>query len=467
MGWCDPVQNRWMVFVACIWIECCAGPSYGFSIYSQAIKTRFGYNQQQLDTISVYSSLGVFGGLLSGLLNQCLPDWLVLLIGSLHNLAGYTIVWLFVSGRLPVPPLWELGLFTCIALNGSLYFNTVSMVTSVNNFPDNRGLVAGLMKGCFGLSSAILSTVWKVLFPDSDGSDYLLVAAIVPSALTFLLMPIVREYEADNSENGSSRTMQNLALASVPMVFLAVFFMAAPFLDGNSLQVDEMKFVVTLVILVILLYVAWKLSTNERTSVVNKILLEPLTTQEDPNNFEKYAIIEYANSSLWRTICNVDFFLVLFSSSLAIASGEVTIGNMNRVPTSLGYTQQDISIFVTLISASQFLGRFGSGALSDYFLSKYGVVRSLLVALAQFILCCGHFIIIIASILPQALYLGSILIGFSFGTIWCLGSIVVSDLFGLHHFGTLYNVMMMGNPIVLYVLSVWVARYLYDIEAAK
>ncbi|GLJ10033.1 hypothetical protein SUGI_0120620 [Cryptomeria japonica] len=229
-----------MVLVACMWIECCAGPSFGFSIYSQAIKTRFGYNQQQLDTISVYSSLGVFGGILCGLLNQCLPSWIVLLIGSLHNLAGYVVLWLLVSGRLAVPPLWELGLFTCTAMNGSLYFNTVSVVTSVNNFPDNRGLVVGLMKGCFGLSSAILSTTWKVLFPDSDGSSYLLVAAIVPSAVTFLLMPIVRKYEADNSENGSSRTMQNLALAAAPMVFLAVFFMAAPFWDGDSLQVSNL-----------------------------------------------------------------------------------------------------------------------------------------------------------------------------------------------------------------------------------
>ncbi|GLJ10030.1 hypothetical protein SUGI_0120590 [Cryptomeria japonica] len=240
MGWYDSVQNRWMVLVACIWIECCGGAFYGFSICSEAIKTRFGYNQQQLDSISAYSSVGLFGGIISGLLNQCLPAWLVLLIGSLLNLAGYTIVWLFVSGRLPVPPLWELGLFTSIAMNGSLFLNTVSMVTSVNNFPDNRGLAVGLMKGCIGLSSAFISTVWKVLFPDSDGSSYLIVAAVIPSAVTFLLMPIVRKYEADNSENGSSRTMQNLALASAPMVFLAVFFMAAPFWDGNSLQVSNL-----------------------------------------------------------------------------------------------------------------------------------------------------------------------------------------------------------------------------------
>ncbi|GLJ10037.1 hypothetical protein SUGI_0120660 [Cryptomeria japonica] len=291
----DSVQNRWMVLVACMWIECCAGPSFGFSIYSQAIKTRFGYNQQQLDTISVYSSLGVFGGILSGLLNQCLPAWLVLLIGSLLNLAGYTIVWLFVSGRLPVPPLWELGLFTCIALSGSLYFNTVSLVTSVNSFPDNRGLVVGLMKGCLGLSSAILSTVWKVLFPDSDGSDYLLVGAIVPSVVAFLLMPIVKKCEPDDCKNGSSRTMQNLALAAAPMVFLAVFFMASSFWDGHSLQGDRVKLVVTLITIAIPLYVAWKASTNERTSIGNKTVLVPLTTQEDSNNFDKYVIIEEAN----------------------------------------------------------------------------------------------------------------------------------------------------------------------------
>ncbi|XP_057863138.1 protein NUCLEAR FUSION DEFECTIVE 4 isoform X2 [Cryptomeria japonica] len=463
----DSVQNRWMVLVACMWIECCAGPSFGFSIYSQAIKTRFGYNQQQLDTISVYSSLGVFGGILSGLLNQCLPAWLVLLIGSLLNLAGYTIVWLFVSGRLPVPPLWELGLFTCIALSGSLYFNTVSLVTSVNSFPDNRGLVVGLMKGCLGLSSAILSTVWKVLFPDSDGSDYLLVGAIVPSVVAFLLMPIVKKCEPDDCKNGSSRTMQNLALAAAPMVFLAVFFMASSFWDGHSLQGDRVKLVVTLITIAIPLYVAWKASTNERTSIGNKTVLVPLTTQEDSNNFDKYVIIECADSSLWRTICSINFFLVLFSSAVAIESGGVTINNMNQIATSLGYAQQDITIFVTLISASQFLGRFGSGALSDYLLSNFGVARPILVALAQLILCCGYMLIIIAGTFPQALYLGCIFIGFSFGTNWCLSSITISDLFGLHHFGTLYNVMMMGNPIVLYVLSVWVAGYLYDIEAAK
>ncbi|GLJ10035.1 hypothetical protein SUGI_0120640 [Cryptomeria japonica] len=235
-----------MALVGCIWIECCAGLSYGFSIYAEAMKTCFGYNQQQLDTISVYSSLGFLGGIISGLINQCLPAWLVLFIGALHNLTGYGIQWMFVSGRLAIPPLWEMGLFAFVARNGPLYYNTVSMVTSVNNFPDNRGLVVGLMKGSVGLSSGILSTVWKVLFPNSDGFSYLLVTAIVPPTVAFLVMSIVKKYEPVNCKIGSSRTMKYLALASAPMVTLAMFFMASSFWDGQPLQAEVQRVVVSL-----------------------------------------------------------------------------------------------------------------------------------------------------------------------------------------------------------------------------
>ncbi|GLJ10027.1 hypothetical protein SUGI_0120550 [Cryptomeria japonica] len=466
MGY-DSFRNRWVVLVACIWLECCTGASYGFSIYSQTIKTRFGYNQEQLDTIAVFSNLGVFGGILSGLLYQYCSAWLVLLVGALHNLAGYAVLWLFLTGRMASPALWELCVVTCVAMNCELYYNTASMVTCVTNFPDNRGIVVGLMKGCAGLSSAVLSTVWQVLFPGSDGSSFLIVAAIVPSAVALMIMPVVRKYEPENCEIGSSRTMQFLAMASVPIVFLAMFLMGSAFWDANSLQGDRVEFAIILVIMALPLYVAWKAIAHERTSTTNSKLLEPLNTKGSSNYSDKYCIIEYANCSLWRAICSLDFFLVFFTSAVAIASGVVAINNMSQVATSLGYAQQDITIFVTLISVAQFLGRFGCGVLSDYFLSKFEVGRPLLTALVELILCCGNLLIIIAGTFPRALYLGCIFIGFSFGANWCLNSITVSDLFGLGHFGALYNVVMMGNPVVSYVLSIWVAGYLYDKEGAK
>ncbi|GLJ10028.1 hypothetical protein SUGI_0120560, partial [Cryptomeria japonica] len=276
--------------VVCIWLDCCTGASYGFSIYSQTIKTRFGYTQQQLDTISVFAGLGGIGGILAGLLYQCFPPWIVLLLGALHNLIGYAALWLFLTGRLTSPALWELCLATCIAMNSELYYSTASMVTCVTNFPANRGIVVGLKKGCLGLSSAILSTLWQVFFQRADGSSFLLVGGIVPSAVALLIMPIVRKYDPGDCENGSSSTMKNLAMVSAPLVFLALFLMGSAFWDGHTLQANRVEFAITLVILATPLYVAWKASNEERTSTKNSKILVPLMSQGDSNIFDRYVI---------------------------------------------------------------------------------------------------------------------------------------------------------------------------------
>ncbi|KAH9298197.1 hypothetical protein KI387_029879 [Taxus chinensis] len=78
----------------------------------------------------------------------------------------------------------------------------------------NKGIVVGLMKDCLGLSSAILSRVWRLFFLGSDGSSFLLVATILPSTVACLLMPIVRKYDpVHNSRNDNSSTTLNWAMA--------------------------------------------------------------------------------------------------------------------------------------------------------------------------------------------------------------------------------------------------------------
>ncbi|KAH9306173.1 hypothetical protein KI387_010577, partial [Taxus chinensis] len=283
MAYWDILKNRWTVLVACIWIECCAGASYSFSIYSAIIKNRFSYDQQQLDTISVFKDIGESVGIISGLLYDRFPPWLVLLLGAAQNFSGYAVIWLFLTRRLTAPALWEMCVLICVAINGQTYYNTASIVTCVNNFPANRGIVVGLMKGCLGLSSAILSRVWRLLFPGSDGSSFLLVAAIVPSAVACLLMPTVRKYEpVHNCRNDNSRTTLNLAMASAPMVVLALFLMGSTFWDGRSLQADRVEFAVAVLILVAPLLVACKVARHER--IATSTLSEPFISQDGFDN---------------------------------------------------------------------------------------------------------------------------------------------------------------------------------------
>uniref|UniRef100_A0A0C9QNL4 TSA: Wollemia nobilis Ref_Wollemi_Transcript_16030_2065 transcribed RNA sequence n=1 Tax=Wollemia nobilis TaxID=56998 RepID=A0A0C9QNL4_9CONI len=464
-AFCSKFFNRWTVLVACVWIECCAGASYSFGIYSETIKTRFGYSQQELDTISVFKDVGECVGIISGLLYDRFPPWVVVLAGAAQNVGGYTVIWLLLTGRLPAPAMWQMCALLCLAVNGQTYNNTASIVTCVNNFSGNRGIVLGLMKGCLGLSSAILSRLWHVVAPggnDSDGSSFLLVAAVAPTAVALSLMPMVyKTGPATPLAESASKTTPRLALASAPVVGLALFLMGCALWTPHSTQASRVELAAALMILALPLFVACNATSTSKSSALELLLPDHRDSDDDVAQ----PAIECGN--LWGALCSFDFMLVLFTAGVALGSGFVAVNNLNQVATALGFPQQEVSVFVSLISTWQFLGRFGGGAFSDYLLTRFGVPRPLLTAAAGLVQSCGYLLVVAASYFPWALYLGSAVIGLSFGANWSLNPTTVSELFGLRHFGTLYNVVLIGNPVVSYVLSVWVAGYLYDRESGR
>jgi len=486
--------------VASIWIECCAGASYSFSIYSGTIKTRFGYDQEQLDTISVFKDVGECVGIIAGLLYDRFPPWVGLLLGCLQNVIGYILIWLFVTERLPTPAVWEMCLVMCFAINSQTYYNTASIVTCVSNFPANRGVVLGLMKGCLGLSSAILSRFWHVIpaAQRTNGSSFLLVAAFVPSTVVCLLMPFIRKYSFDTrvdqnhmayakeeedfpnsgkdyDNNSKKTTTVKLLSTSAPIVVLAIFLMACACWNLDSSLLNRAEGVVEILILLSPLCLAWKLTgPYKRATFIASSIEEPLIIdlsaeeckQEGPRYDSDHPVDlnDRDDNSLMGALCSLNFVLVLFTSAITLGSGLAAVNNISQVATSLNYSEDDISIFVSLISISQFVGRFGGGIFSDYLLHRFRIARPLITAIAALILSCGY--VLVASGFQGSLYFGSIVIGLFLGANWCLNPTTVSEIFGLCHFGTLYNVVLMGNPLVSYVLSVWVVGYLYDKEAA-
>lgn len=100
------LHNRWLVFVAAMWMQSCAGVGYLFGSLSPVIKASLGYNQRQVAGLGVAKDLGDSVGFLAGTLCAVLPLWAALLVGAAQNLVGYGWVWLAVTHRVPVPPLW-------------------------------------------------------------------------------------------------------------------------------------------------------------------------------------------------------------------------------------------------------------------------------------------------------------------------------------------------------------------------
>jgi hypothetical protein len=70
---------------------------------------------------------------------------LVLLTGAALCAAGYLPMWLAVAGVVPAPlPL--VCLYMLLASQAQTFMNTADVVTAVENFPDRRGTVIGIMK---------------------------------------------------------------------------------------------------------------------------------------------------------------------------------------------------------------------------------------------------------------------------------------------------------------------------------
>ncbi|VAH31815.1 unnamed protein product [Triticum turgidum subsp. durum] len=97
--------NRWLVFVAAMWLQSMAGIGYLFGAISPILKAALGYNQRHVAALGIAKDLGDCVGFLAGSLSAMLPAWAMLLIGALQNFLGYGWLWLIVTKQAPPLPL--------------------------------------------------------------------------------------------------------------------------------------------------------------------------------------------------------------------------------------------------------------------------------------------------------------------------------------------------------------------------
>lgn len=88
-----------------------------------------------------------------------------------------------------------------------------------------------------------------------------------------------------------------------------------------------------------------------------------------------------------------------------------------------------------------------------------------MLTIIMLIACIGH--IFIAFALPGSLYIASIIIGLCFGAQWPVMYAVISEIFGLKYYATLYNFGAVASPLGSYLLSVRVVGHMYDQETRK
>lgn len=464
------IKNKWIAAVASIWIQCTSGSLYTFSIYSPVLKSSQGYDQSTLDTVSVFKDIGANAGILSGLLYSTVAvpqgrrfyvggPWIVLLGGAIQCFAGYFLMWLSVTGILSRPPVSVMCLYMFMAAHAQSFFNTADVVTAVHNFRDYSGTIVGIMKGFVGLSGAILVQVYQLLF-QGDPTSFILMLALLPTINPLLLMYFVRAYntrERDEKKHLNYFSVVSLLIASYLMVIIIL---------NNILFFQSSARIATFVPLLLLLASPLCVAVKARQST--SMMLSTYFVEKDPlidtsNSSDADKLNQDDDVNLCEALRTSNFWFLFLAMACGMGSGLATVNNISQIGESLGYKSFETSTLVSLWSIWNFLGRFGGGYVSDYFMHVRKWPRPLFMAITLAAMSIGH--AIIAFGMRGSLYIGSILVGVCYGSQWSLMPTITSEIFSLRHMGTIFNTISIASPLGSYILSVRVVGQFYDKEA--
>lgn len=163
--------NAWTVLAAATLVQSCAGLAYSFSVYSGSLREVY-QSQSAVDLLGSFKDVGAYFGVLGGLVFDAFGPRATLLVGAAMHTAGYLGVYATLRGDVAgfdhVPPLWRTGCVIALAANGNSFFDTAVLLASMNNFPTEKGTVAGLLKSYLGLSSAIFAQLFVTVAPPED-----------------------------------------------------------------------------------------------------------------------------------------------------------------------------------------------------------------------------------------------------------------------------------------------------------
>ncbi|KAG2308440.1 hypothetical protein Bca4012_082465 [Brassica carinata] len=472
-------NGRWFMVFASFLIMACAGATYLFGTYSKDIKSTLGYDQTTLNLLGFFKDLGANVGVMSGLIAEVTPTWFVLIIGSAMNFVGYFMIWLTVTGKVAKPKVWQMCLYICVGANSQNFANTGALVTCVKNFPESRGVMLGLLKGYVGLSGAIMTQLYFAIY-GNDSKSLILLIAWLPAVVSLVFVYSIREKKVVRQRNELSVFYNFLYLS----IFLALFLMAMNIAE-KQVHFTKAAYTASATVCCVLLFVPLTVAVKQEIEVWNMKKLpveEPsevkvekpkkeldlvqeekemkscfLTVFDPPPRGEDYTILQ--------ALLSLDMIILFVATFCGLGSSLTAVDNLGQIGESLGYPNHTVSSFVSLVSIWNYFGRVFSGFVSEYLLAKYKLPRPLMMTLVLLLSCAGH--LLIAFPVPGSVYIASVLMGFSFGAQLPLLFAIISELFGLKYFSTLFNCGQLASPLGSYILNVRVTGMLYDREALK
>lgn len=301
-----------------------------------------------------------------------------------------------------------------VGTNGETYFNTVSLVSCVQNFPKNRGPIVGILKGFAGLSGAILTQIYALIYSPDNASLLFMVAVgplLVGIGLMFIVRPVKGHKQVRSSDGASFTFVYSVCL------LLAAYLMGIMLVQDLVTLNHNIVVIFTVILFILLLIpifipVSMSFSPEQRDQEEEALLPQgqglelgnPQQSSDDlllsevedekpdgvdslPSSERKKRIAQLQSKlvqaaavgavrvkrrkgphrgedfTLTQALVKADFWLLFLSLLLGSGSGLTVIDNLGQMSQSIGY--HNTHIFVSMISIWNFLGRVGGGYISE------------------------------------------------------------------------------------------------------
>ncbi|XP_026440256.1 protein NUCLEAR FUSION DEFECTIVE 4-like [Papaver somniferum] len=483
------LRGRWFMLFSSFLIMGSAGATYVFGIYSKEIKTVLGYDQKTLNLLGFFKDLGTTIGVLSGLLAEVAPPWFTLLVGAALNFTGYFMLWLSVAGKVSKPHIWQMCLYICMGANSQNFANTSVLVTCVKNFPENRGSMMGLLKGFTGLSGAVMTQIYLAIY-GNDSKSLILLIAWLPAVISIFFVGFIRLMKVVRGIDERKVFFNYLYISISLAVFIMIMIIVEkqhPFSHGGYVTTGTIVCFLLFLPLAITIqqeFILWNRKQEDIKSPPTAVKIESpseaVVSQSslkiiDSDKPQKTEVSCFSNVfsppargedyTILQALLSIDMLMLFFATFCGMGTTLTAMDNLGQIGESLGYPTHAISTFVSLVSIWNYFGRVGSGFFSEILLSKWKVPRPLVMASILLLSCIGF--LIVAFPFPGSIYLASVITGFCYGAELLLLYTIISELFGLKYYATLFNCGMLASPLGSYVFNVRVAGVLYDNEALK
>ncbi|KAL7259615.1 hypothetical protein ACSBR1_005494 [Camellia fascicularis] len=497
----------WVGLGAAVWLQIASGNAYNFPLYSHSLKSVLGFSQQQLTMLGVANDIGENVGILPGIACNKFSPWIVLLIGAFASFLGYGVLWLAVSQTVQSLPYWLLWLALCVATNSGAWLGTVVLVTNMRNFPVSRGTVAGILKGYGGLSAAVYTEIFGILLHNSSAKLLLFLTLGIPT-LCIVMMYAVKPCTPASGED--SAECGHFLFIQVASVLLGLYLLTTTVLSHFIPLSDTVSYTF-LVIMVLLLMaplaipVKMTLYPSNRSKLgtlgrpvgssdqliqaegdVDKSepLLTPSTSTTNIGSFHESDSVSEVDMLLAEgegavkkkrrpkrgedftfreAIVKADFWLLFFVYFTGVGSGVTVLNNLAQIGIAQG--AEDTTVLLSLFSFFNFVGRLGGGIVSEHFVKSKTIPRTIWMTFTQIIMIITY--LLFASALDGTLYVATAVLGMCYGFQFSIMVPTASELFGLKHFGIIFNFMSLGNPLGALLFSGVLAGFVYDSEAAK